>query len=336
MSPREVGIVLALLSVYALVALQATLILAGFRCEGNYPAGMLGANIVRLTEWTAATVAVVFGARPVGVAATYLAVRLCGNLALNVIMRKKSPWLCYGTRHADRACIRRLAAPACAFMAFPAGNALSIQGMLIVVGIVLGPVAVTAFSTLRTLTRFAFQILEAIKNAIWPELSAAFGAENWEFARRLHRRACQAALWLCLAAVGFLLVAGPRIYIAWTHGRVPLDLTLFRLLLVVVVVNSFWYTSSSVAIACNGHQRIAIAYLLGTSASIGIGYVLTQRLGLTGAAVALLAVDAVMSWYVLRNSLTILSDSASGFFRNLVALPKLPWLLWNSSRVVSR
>jgi len=321
LSGHEIGTVLVLLAIYALVALQGTLILAGFRCDGNYAAGTLGGNLVRMTEWTAATMAVAMEAKPVGVAATYLGVRLCGFVVLSLVMRRKSPWIRYGTEYARASAVRQLAAPAFAFMAFPAGNALSIQGMIIVVGIVLGPIAVTAFSTLRTLTRFAFQVLGAINNAVWPELSVAFGAENLEFARRLHRRACQAALWLCFAAVGFLLVGGPRIYVAWTHGRVRLDLALFHWLLVVVIANSFWLTSSSVAIACNGHQRIALAYLVGTSASIAIAYLLLPRLGLSGAAIALLAVDAVMSWYVLRSSVRILKDSSAGLFKSVLTVP---------------
>jgi len=321
LSEWEVRTVIVLLAGYAVLTLQGTLITGGFRCEGNYPLGMFGLNLVRLTEWTMATVVVMFGARPVVVAMVYLLVRAVGLMMLNIVLRCKSPWLHYGVEHADRGCVRRLAAPAFAFMAFPAGNAISIQGMIVVVGLVLGPIAVAAFATARTLTRFSFQILESIRNAIWPELSAAFGAENWEFARKLHRLACQAALWLCLLAVLFLAVAGPYIYRVWTHGRIPLDSTLFHCLLVVVVANSFWYTSSAVPVACNDHQRIAIAYLVGASASIAMAYFFLRHIGLPGAAVALLVIDMAMAWYVLCNSVRIVKDSSWGFLSSLVSIP---------------
>ena len=318
---RQSCLVIVLLATYALVALQSGLNLAGFRCDGRYATGQFGAALVAITEATIATLAVAVGAKPVGTAAAYLAVRSGGTIVLSCILRRKSPWLHYGFTCATRSGIRRLAAPAFAFMAFPASNAISIQGMLIVVGMVLGPVAVTAFSTCRTLTRSAFQVLVAIKNAIWPELSVAFGAENWEFARKLHRRACQAALWSCLVAVSFLFVFGPRIYTAWTHGQVPLDLTLFHCLLIVVVANSFWYTSSTVSVACNKHQTIALAYLLGASASIALAYVLMLMMGLPGAALALLVIDLATTWYVLRSSVRIVKDSVAGFLKAMFTLP---------------
>ena len=53
--------------------------------------------------------------------------------------------------------IRELSRPALAFMAFPAGNAISIQGTTILIGFLLNPVAVATFNPMRTLSRFAFR-----------------------------------------------------------------------------------------------------------------------------------------------------------------------------------
>ena len=95
----------------------------------------------------------------------------------------ESPWICYGIGHANLASIRRLSSPAFAFMAFPVGNAISLQGLTVVVAMVLGPVAVVTFSTMRTLSRVGFQVLNAIARTLWPELSKAFGAGDINLAR---------------------------------------------------------------------------------------------------------------------------------------------------------
>ena len=63
--------------------------------------------------------------------------------------------------------------------------------MTVVVGAALGPIAVVIFSTARTLTRFAYQMVDMITDSIWPELSTAFGAGNGLLARNIHRCACQ-------------------------------------------------------------------------------------------------------------------------------------------------
>jgi O-antigen/teichoic acid export membrane protein len=208
-------------------------------------------------------------------------------------------------------------------MAFPAGSALSLQGMVLVIGAVLGPLAVVTFSTMRTLTRFGFQIMESVKNSVWPELSAAYGVENWALARRLHRVACQASLWSSLISVTFLFFFGERVIALWTHGRVIADPAAFRWLLLVIAANSFWYTSSVVTVASNQHQRVAACYLLGTGVSLLLARILLPRFGLSGAAMALLAIDLMVGWYVLSQSLFTLKERARDFGASLFRLPEL-------------
>ncbi len=153
-------LVLSLLSADPLFTLQIGLILSGFRSEGNYAFGVVTNNLVRVGIYTATTLAVALGAGPMRVAVAFLSVLGAGTLVMGWLMVGKSPWLNYGWRHARLGSVRRLLSPAVAFLAFPAGNALSIQGMVLVIGISLGPVAVATFSTMRTLTRFAFQIID--------------------------------------------------------------------------------------------------------------------------------------------------------------------------------
>jgi O-antigen/teichoic acid export membrane protein len=318
----EVRLVLVILSLYAILAVQAGLVMSAFRSDGNFAFSAVMYNVVRLAEWILPTIAVALGAGPVPVAGALLVARILGTFVMGWLLLRKSPWLRFGFRHARLSSVRRLASPAIAFMAFPAGNALSIQGMVLVIGISLGPVAVATFSTMRTLTRFGFTIMDAIKNSVWPELSSAYGAQNWDLARRLHRTACQAALWLSFAAVIFLFVAGDRIFAFWTHGRVVMDVSAFRWLLLGIVANSFWYTSSVVTIASNTHQRVAALYLAGTAGSLILARYLMPHFGISGAAMSLLAIDILLGWYVVRMSLTKLGDRVGEFGSALLRLPR--------------
>ena len=307
---------------YSFLSLQSDLTTSGFRCEGNYALGMLIKNLLRLSETVIATVIVILHASVLQVAVLYLMMRLIGTPLMAWIMVRKSPWLQYGIRQASFRSIRTLAAPAVAYMAFPAGNALSIQGMVLVISAVLGPVAVATFSTMRTLTRFSFQIMEAVKNSVWPELSAAYGAQNWPLARKLHRVACQVSLWSSLGTVAFLFFAGDKIIAIWTHGRITVDEPTFRWLLLVIIANSFWYTSSVVTIASNTHERVAVVFLIGTAASLAIARLLMPHFGLSGAAMALLAIDIIVGWYVLGRSLKTLSESARDFYASMFRIAR--------------
>ncbi len=208
-------------------------------------------------------------------------------------------------------------------MAFPAGNAFISQGMTVLVGAVLGPIAVVIYSTVRTLTRSVFQMVAMISNGVWAELSTALGAGNMLLARNLHRCACQASLGLSLAAVSFLAVFGPGIYGVWTHHKVTFDRTLFYILLIEVLANALWFTSSIVPIAWNRHQRQALVYVSATVASLPVAYLLMKWMGLPGAGVSLLIVDLCMIGYVLTSSLRLLHDNLSDFVPALLRPPTL-------------
>jgi O-antigen/teichoic acid export membrane protein len=326
--------VMLLLTLYALGSLQSTLLTSGFRCDGNYALGTLLLNLVRLFEALGSALAVAWSAGPLIVAAVLAGIRWAGLVVMAIMLGVRSPWIVWGSGYARVACVREMAGPAAAFMAFPFGNAVSIQGMLAVVGIVLGPLAVTAFSTLRTLTRFAFIILETIKQSIWPELSAAFGVDNRAYARKLHAKACQGSLLSCAAAIVFLELFGGRIYRLWTHGSVTFDPALFRTLLLVVLADSLWYASSATSIACNQHQKVAAAYAAASLASVVAAYLALPVFGLIAAALALLVVDLAMTPYVLRSSLSILQQSPSSFLRELWRVPN--WRVFSAGILASR
>ena len=319
----EVVTVVSILVFQVFFDLQTGLISAGYRCDGNFAPGTIIANTQRFFEFVAAVIALCCGAHLVGLALTIMLTRLIGNTLSRMYMRSLSPWLTYGWRHADLETLKQITSPALTFMGFPIGSALSLQGMVTVVGIVLGPGVVVIFTASRTLTRSVWQILGAITNTIWVELSTAFGASDIALARSLHRRACQAALWLVVAASAALFFAGPLIYRLWTRGKVPFDPTLFGLLLLVVIANSFWSTSYVVLLSVNRHQRLAVVYVAATTLSLVIALVLTRLMGLHGTALALLVIDIFMSTYVVKRSLALVQDTLPDFLRFILTPPFL-------------
>jgi len=313
MSPWVTALTSLLLALYVILGMQGPVLLGGYRCEGNFPVAMLLTNILRFADNGALIVALFVGAGPIGAAAACLGTRFVGLLIFYRVLRAKSPWIRAGWEHATATCLRRLFRPAMAYMAFPAGYAITLQGTVVLIGVVLGPVSVVIFSTLRTLTRAGYQVTEIIRGTVWAEISAAFGAQNYELARRLHRYACQASLWLCGAGMGALFIVGPWLYRLWIRGKVPMDLSTFHWLLLVIIANSFWHTSSVVPMATNTHERIALGYLASAALSLPLAYVLIQYYGLPGVAMALLVADLLVGWYVLRTSLAVVKDRAVDF-----------------------
>ena len=111
-------------------------------------------------------------------------------------------------------------------------------------------------------------MMSMINQAVWPEISMAYGAKKMELSRALHRHACQASIWISLLSVAGLLIAGQWIIKIWTLGKAIPEPSFFYLMLSVLVANSLWYASSMVPVAINRHEKMALYYLCVTGVSL--------------------------------------------------------------------
>ena len=330
----DAKLIVLLLGLAVLLGMQETLFQAAFRCVGKYPLGTMAKSLVVLAAFLSTMIGVFLRLSPVPVTVLYVAVNGIGVLALWILLKREVPWIRFGIRHAQWAVIRRLTGPALSFMSFPLVNALNLQGILVVIGYVMGPIAVVTFNTARTISRSAAQGMNLINNSIWPEMSAAFGAGAMDIARMLHRRSCQISLLLCLGITLGVAFLGDWIWRVWTVGKVPTDPVLLDIMLLQMMISALWFTSSVVPMATNQHQRMARAMLAATCLALVLAWLLMHvgALGLRGAAIALVAGDFFTAFYVLRESLGLLDENLGDFARSMLDLSLLQEL-WRRPKV---
>jgi O-antigen/teichoic acid export membrane protein len=205
----------------------------------------------------------------------------------------------------------------------PLAQALNIQGMVLLVGSVLGPLAVVTFSTLRTVTRLAFQLVSTVSQAAEPELAAAFGLGNRHLLRTLYEHGIRAAFWLALFIAALLAFTGPWVLQFWTHGRVSMHYSLFYLLLASSVASVLWFGSLTVLKAANRHLRAALVHVGAAGGALLLGAVLLGRShNLASVGMSLVLMDVVMVTYTMRSA-GDLCDSPAGanLFAALNPLP---------------
>ena len=310
------------LGVAVLLGQLEQLLQSAYRCIGRYPFGSFLKSMLSLGAFAAMIVSVTLGSGVRTAALVYAAANLVGTVVQSIMVRRDIPWIEFGWRHASFVEIRRLAPMAFAFLGFPAGNALNLQGTLLAVGYALGPVAVVVFGTARTVSRVALQMVSMVNGTFEPELSIAFGARNYDLTRRLQRRACQFALIIALAVVIAMMAAGPWFLTHWTGGHVPPSRGLLSILLIVVILYSLWSTSSTLLTATNQHQRLATYFIFGTSATCVLCFFMAKAYGLYGAAISLLLSEIVMNVYVLPASLRIAHDTFPAFIASMLDYPQ--------------
>ncbi len=309
------------LGISVLLGQLENLLQAAYRSIGRYPFGSLVKSLFSLAAFSAMLIPVVLGGGIRSVAFVFAGANLTVTVILSLMVARDVPWIEFGWRHASWAEIKRISGPAIAFMGFPIGNALNLQGTLMAVGAALGPTAVVVFGTARTVSRVALQMVQMVNSTFEPELSLAFGARNIPLVRSLHRRACQFALIIAAVVVLAMLTLGPWFLHRWTGGHVPPSRPLLGILLLVVIGYSLWSTSSVLITSTNQHQRLAAWYIAGTGLTCVVTFFAARHFGLYAAAFSLILSELVMNTYVLPTSLRIAQDHFPAFLASLLEYP---------------
>jgi O-antigen/teichoic acid export membrane protein len=313
---------LLILMMYVLIGLQGGVLNAAFRAAGRYAYGTTLANSVRLAEWAMSTVGLMLGGGVLTVAALNLAVRLLGLLLMWMVLHKQERWLYLGTDAASIQQVRYLLKPAMAFMAFPLGLALSLQGMVLIIGMTLGSAAVVIFSAYRTLTRTLVQVITMLNQAVWPEISAAYGAKNMDLVRQLHRKGSSINFWLALSAVALIGVVGEWFVGLWTHHAFEQNHLLFFLLLTTTFLNVLWQTSWVVLMATNQHQLITIAFILSAASGLVLSTLVIPTLGVSGAGLILVLSELPMLFLAINSALQLVNDGCLNYIVSIILFGK--------------
>jgi O-antigen/teichoic acid export membrane protein len=295
---------------------------AAYTCVGRYAYGTLVKSVLTLCAFVAMIVPVVLGRGPRDAAVIFAAANIVGTVVFGVMVRRDIPWIKFGWQFARWAEIRRLAPPAFAFMGFPMGNALNLQGTLIAVGYALGPTDVVIFGTARTVSRVALQMVQLVNQTFWPELGAAFGAGNIALVRTLHRRACQMALLIAASLIAFMATVGPWFLAHWTLHKLPPSPGLLFMLMLSVFFYAGWSTSSTLLTAINRHQTLAAYYISGTAITVVVTYFAARYSGLLAAAASLIISELIMNIYVVPASLRLADDTWGGFLAAMFTYPQ--------------
>jgi O-antigen/teichoic acid export membrane protein len=314
----EARLVLLILFIQVALTNQHGVLDAWYRASGRYPLGASMYQLGRLTGFGALIVAALLGARPATAAGAFLAGSAVGFAVSWLVLRRAVPWSSFALERPHGETVRRLLVPGAAFMILATANAISVQGMTIAVGVVLGASSVVIFTTARTVTRFVSLTIGAVGSSSWPELSRSVGRGDLQEARAILRGATQVSLAIALSLAAVLAILGNRIIGWWTRGAVDPPQDVLLLLLLVVVLNAIWWVPASVLAATNRHQQMAVLYLAATLAAVLAAVPLMSVFGLVGPALSLLASDVFLVVAVLPVALRMVNDAPGRFLRALL------------------
>ena len=308
------------------INLQVEVLDAGFRCEGHYGLSTFLIMLSELVIFALVIVVLVTGKGQVTGMACYLAGVIFRFLLMRLVLSHLAPWIAFGFDKASLSTIKTFTLPSLAFMAFPLGQAMSLQGILVVIGAVLGPAAVVVFNTVRMLSRYTVHLTVTFARIGSPEIAYAYGRGDMALVRRVHWQVCRLGFWAAFLACATLAVATPWILEIWTQGRIIPWPGVYLPLLAAVLLWAAHTLAANVLQATNNHQRFALVFLLANVAGLILAVPLTHLASLPGAATASVLVELAILTYVLPRAARFGDGNIANFLRH-IATPPSPTML---------
>ncbi|MCK1434943.1 hypothetical protein [Bradyrhizobium sp. 15] len=292
--PSVVRIVILLLCGQSFGILQSGLLMAAFRASGNYALGTALQGVINLLEGSGIILIAWLGGGVVLAAAGLLVVRTCGILAQSWLLATRHPGFSWGVSRASFSEVIYLARPAVAALSLPVAQASFIQGTNIAIGLAATAADVATFSAVRTLVRVGIQGVTLLNHALMPEFAAASALGE----RQRQLNLCILTFgWSLLVLCPFALILdliGPSIVSIWSRGAIHPSYSLLFTMSFVMLLNGVWHPLSNLLLAINKHQYFAYPYAVFAICGVGLTYVSVHSVGILGAALSLLVLDASM------------------------------------------
>lgn len=329
-SPDEVRAI-GLLSLSVLVGFFAEPFLARLRATGRADVGIALSAVAPWIEMACMIVAMLLNLGLAGVAAAVVIARVvfCGVSWL--ASRTAHPALRFCLADVQPRMVPGLIRNGMAFQAFPLGQALSNQALLLAVDAAMGAAAVAIFATARTIARLGIQLMELVTHSAWPEISLLIGSAQHAKAALIHRMSAASTVGIGLLALVGVSFAGPALMYEWSLHTITASHGLMALVGLSILLHAMWIASLMVQLAANEHTAVAARFVVGAALSAAACYPLTVAWGLYGAATSSLIVEAVMIPYTLRKALAVTNDTFRPFVFGL-----LPALSTGLARIVVR
>lgn len=281
-----------------------------YKSIGEYHRGSMLSNGVQAVQLAASATVLVFHGGVLTLVWTLFIPAAVGLPAALWDIHHRHPEVHFGVMEASRKDFIGAARPSLFFMLFPVGQALWLQGTIVVLSTFASAGELVLFTTTRTICFLPRQLLTQFNNAVWPEVTRLFALRDRGTLRVVHRAASGLAVFATALAVGYLLVAGDSVLLAWTAHRVDPDFGLLMLLAMTALVGSVWHTSQIMLLATNSHAQLSVRYVLGGCVTVALAVALA-RFGAKGVAIAVLVGEtAFLGVWVLLRACQLVEDSA--------------------------
>lgn len=216
----------------------------------------------------------------------------------------------------DKEILRGITKKGLSYLMLPVWQIIYFQGTTFVVRIVLGPEAVAIFNTTRTLSRSVNQILYLVEPTVFPELQIQIGKENWKMAQKIFRISLIGVFLISFVGFIFLGLFGLWFYNIWTQNQLEVPKAMWNIMISAMLFNALWYITEMVFRAVNEPRLMGLFGLASAIVSVLLTYVLSNYMGLVGAAIGAVSLDLLLVILVLPYGCSLIKLPLKGLIKN--------------------
>jgi O-antigen/teichoic acid export membrane protein len=322
MGSRESRLVFGWLSLALLASIPGRQLASIYVSLGEFAKYQWLYNAGGVLSGIAIASALLLGGRPVSLAAVIAATTLVSIAATYGLIYRRDFRLVPRVRDAEWATARSLTAPTGQFGIQIIATALTLQGPVVILSRALGGPAVALFTTTRTVANVVRGVLTLLRAPLRPEFAAA-AAQSKDSLRSLFRIAVALDTVVAVTLAAGLWSGGVWLIRFWSHGHIPPDPMLLRLLLAFSLLEGFLFMMASVGSATNRLRGFSLGQLLYALVSLILAAALVRRFGPSAIPIgAILPLLVFMLPAALRNA----CNEVTAPVRTLVVRMFLPFV----------
>ena len=328
--------VLALLALRVVFGLPQGILLGIYRSVGLLPRGVMLGNLIQLLILILTAGTLLLGGGMVWVAALhafpFLLVAIITAWDLN---RRFPQFGLLSLKEAEYSMGLSFIKPSLHFLSIQSTQIFSIHGMVLIIGVVLAPLQVVVFTTIRTMVAAMRQLLDLIAYATRPEITRLDTERNVDELYVLFRVSLRLTLTAAAVLVTIFYFFGDDIYRWWLGGSVEYQPVIMNLFLVYFFQLVFWSACGHLLMSINEHYTLSKVLLVSSVLTITLAYLGGIYFGLQGAVAGMIAgelllpfwcVPYLVSRYQARFSLLFYVKEVAPVIGGLSSLIVFPWV----------
>ncbi len=282
--------------------------------------------IYRIFEILGFAVAMYMGFKAVGIALSLLFVNFI-FLFVNYIFLKSRTDLFKFKYDVDFTYIKKHFEKGVFSMAFPIGNAIKNQVTLMVIGSLIGPVAVVITNIYLTISRIPSIYTGLSDGVLKIELAKLYISKNIAKLKTLFTINLIFTFLFAIGSIFILTFAGQFLLKFWVGDSVPYIFNVFIIFLIYGIFNCLFISSANIQFSTNNFVKIAKLYLVFNFFYIIILFILIKNFGLIGIPVSFLFIELILFLSALNITMKIININFLYIMKSFFSLSILKMVL---------